>query len=58
MNRYRLLIAGSALFAGVLSLQAQDHTAEVYGGYAYAKINPLAGLPKQNAHGWMGGASG
>jgi hypothetical protein len=42
----------------VSSLPAQDHTAEVYGGYAFAKINPEANLPKQNAHGWMAGAAG
>ena len=59
MNRYRLFVAGLGLMlAGVQTLPAQDHTAEVFGGYAYAKINPEANHPKENAHGWMGGAAG
>jgi len=59
VNRYRLYIAGFGLmFAGAVCLPAQNHTAEVFGGYSYAKINPEANLPKENAHGWMGGAAG
>jgi hypothetical protein len=59
VNRYRLLIAGFGLMiAAVPSLPAQDHRAEVFGGYSYAKINPEANQAKENAHGWMGGAAG
>src|SRR5438876_1194876 len=59
MNRPQALIAASILlFASVHCLPAQSNTAEVFGGYSYAKINPEAKLPKQNAHGWMGGAGG
>ena len=59
MNRYRFLIAGvSVLLASVHCLPAQSNTAEVFGGYSYAKINPEANLPKENAHGWMVGAAG
>ena len=59
MNRYRLFIAGFGLMmATVPCLPAQDHRAEVFGGYSYAKINPEANNPKENAHGWMGGAAG
>ena len=59
MNRYRLLIAGFGLMmATVPCLPAQNHRAEVFGGYSYAKINPEANNPKENAHGWMGGAAG
>jgi len=59
VNRHRVLIAGvSLLFAGVHCLPAQSNTAEVFGGYAYAKINPESNLPKENAHGWMAGAAG
>jgi hypothetical protein len=46
------------MLAAVPSLPAQDHRAEVFGGYAYAKINPEANQAKENAHGWMGGAAG
>jgi hypothetical protein len=59
MNRYRLFIAGFGLMvAAVPSLPAQDHRAEVFGGYSYAMINPLVAQPKETAHGWMGGAAG
>lgn len=59
MNRYRLYLAGFGLMlAGVTCLPAQNHRAEVFGGYSYAKINPEANLPKENANGWMGGAAG
>jgi hypothetical protein len=59
VNRYRVFLAGIGLmFAGVACLPAQDHRAEVFGGYSYAKINPEVTQPKENAHGWMGGASG
>jgi hypothetical protein len=59
VNRHLVLIAGvGLLFASVHCLPAQSNTAEVFGGYSYAKINPEANLDKQNAHGWMVGASG
>jgi len=58
VNRYRTLIAGaSLLFASAHCLSAQSNTAEVFGGYSYAKINPEVNLSKENAHGWMGGAA-
>ena len=53
-----LIVASTVLLAGAQYLVAQSNTAEVFGGYSYAKINPEANLPKQNAHGWMGGAAG
>jgi hypothetical protein len=57
VNRYQVLIAGAALlFASAHCLPAQSNTAEVFGGYSYAKMNPLISVPKENAHGWMGGA--
>ena len=59
MKRYQVVIAGlGLLFAGGGCLPAQSNTAEVFGGYAYAKINPESNLPKENAHGWMAGAAG
>jgi hypothetical protein len=57
VKRYQVFIAGMGLvFATVHCLTAQSNTAEVFGGYSYAKINPESNLPKENAHGWMGGA--
>jgi hypothetical protein len=54
-----VFLAGLGLmFAGASCLPAQDHKAEVFGGYSYAKINPEVNQQKENAHGWMGGASG
>jgi hypothetical protein len=59
VNRYQaLVVTASLLCAGSRCLIAQSNTAEVFGGYSYAKINPEANLPKENAHGWMGGAAG
>jgi hypothetical protein len=57
VTRYQVVIAGVSLLFG-LPLAAQNNTAEVFGGYSYAKINPEANLDKQNAHGWMAGAAG
>ena len=54
----RALAGISLLLAGAAWLPAQSNTAEVFGGYAYAKMNPESNLPKENAHGWMGGAAG
>jgi hypothetical protein len=53
-----ILASAVALLAIAPCLPAQNNTAEVFGGYSYAKINPEANLPKENAHGWMGGAAG
>src|SRR5437016_12046493 len=56
-NRSALLVL--CLFS-VLShrLLAQSNTAEIFGGYSYAKINPESTLPRQNAHGWVGSVTG
>ena len=56
-SRY-VLVALSLTFATVQCLPAQDASGELFGGYAYTKNNPLVQLPKQNMHGWMGGAAG
>ncbi|MDE3165086.1 MAG: hypothetical protein KGN36_04705 [Acidobacteriota bacterium] len=59
MNRNRVWIAGLGLLVALVPcVSAQDHRAEVFGGYSYAKINPEANNPKENANGWMGGAAG
>ncbi len=46
------------LFAVAGRLPAQNNTAEVFGGYSFAKIDPEAPLPKQNSNGWFGGVTG
>src|SRR3954463_14228657 len=53
-------ILGGALLAvaAVSQLAAQNNKAEIYGGYVYAKVNPLSPLPKQNANGWVGSMTG
>src|SRR5215471_8426561 len=51
-----VLFAVSLTFASVQSLRAQDASGEVFGGYNYTKANPLVTIPKENMHGWMGGA--
>ena len=53
-------ILGGALLAlaAVSQLSAQANKAEIYGGYVYAKVNPLSPLPKQTANGWVGSITG
>jgi hypothetical protein len=46
------------LFAAASGLRAQNNTADVFGGYAYAKADPETNLPRENMHGWVGSASG
>lgn len=59
LNRNRIALSGlSLLFALAVRMPAQDNTAEIYGGYAYAKANPEVPLPKQSMHGWVGSAAG
>ena len=56
----RKTILGGALLAlaAVSQLSAQANKAEIYGGYVYAKVNPIAPLPKQTANGWVGSVTG
>jgi hypothetical protein len=56
VNRY--IAAGFCLMLGVAYMPAQSNTAEIFGGYSYAKANPLVSLPKQTMNGWVGSASG
>jgi hypothetical protein len=46
------------LFAASSGLHAQNNTADVFGGYSYAKADPNSTLPKQNMNGWVGSAAG
>ena len=56
----RKSILGGALLAlaAVSQLSAQANKAEIYGGYVYANVNPIAPLPKQSSHGWVGSMTG
>src|SRR5947209_8596390 len=53
-----ILFALCLTATAIQALPAQDASGEVFGGYAYTKNNPLVQLPKENLHGWMGGATG
>ena len=54
LNRNRHLIIGLCLlFVAAHGLPAQNASAELFGGYSYAKANPLVLLPKQNMNGWV-----
>jgi len=58
-NHNRNIVVGFCfLFAAAYRLPAQSNTAEVFGGYSYAKANPEAPLPKENMNGWFGGVTG
>jgi hypothetical protein len=56
----RKTMLGAALLAlaAASQLAAQNNKAEIYGGYVYAKVDPLAPLPKQTANGWVGSMTG
>lgn len=55
LQRHLIIGLGFTL-AAAHCLSAQS--AEIFGGYSYAKANPLVLLPKQNMNGWVGSASG
>jgi hypothetical protein len=56
-NRNRQIVIGLCLMlAAAHCLSAQNASAELFGGYSYAKANPLVLLPKQNMNGWVGSA--
>jgi hypothetical protein len=58
-NRNRMIVAGVCLlFAAAHRLPAQSNTAEIFGGFAYAKANPETPLPTTGMSGWNVGASG
>jgi hypothetical protein len=44
--------------AAVSGLYAQNNTAEVFGGWSYAKANPESTLPRTSMNGWVGSAAG
>ena len=59
MSIRNVILGGAVLaVAAVSQLAAQDNKAEIYGGYVYAKVNPLSPLPKQTANGWVGSMTG
>jgi len=54
MSIRKTMLGGALLaLAAVSQLGAQNNKAEIYGGYVYAKVNPIAPLPKQTANGWV-----
>ena len=55
LNR-QIIIGLCFMFVAAHCLSAQS--AELFGGYSYAKGNPLVLLPKQNMNGWVGSAAG
>jgi hypothetical protein len=58
LNPNRQIIIGLGLmFVAARWLPAQNASAELFGGYSYAKANPLVTLPKQNMNGWVGSAA-
>ena len=48
----------SLVFAAGSGLYAQNNTADVFGGYSYAKANPESTLPRESMNGWVGSAAG
>ena len=56
---YRTFALGLSLAAAAVpGLRGQSNTADVFGGYSYAKANPESTLPRQSMNGWVGSAAG
>jgi hypothetical protein len=59
VNRYRPFAAALfVIFAAAPGLRAQNNSADVFGGYSYAKADPESTLPRENMNGWIGSAAG
>ena len=60
MTNYNRTFAAalSLVFAAGFGLHAQSNTADVFGGFSYAKANPESTLPRQSMNGWAGSAAG
>lgn len=57
-NRNRTILVGFCLFFTARLLPAQGNTADVFGGWSYAKADPETTLPKESMNGWAASASG
>jgi len=57
-NRYFTFAAAFLLIFTAREVCAQNNTAEVFGGWSYAKIDPESTLPRQGANGWVASATG
>src|SRR5690349_10612270 len=59
MSIRKFILAGALMAAAAVpQVFAQANKAEIYGGYIYANVNPIAPLPKQGASGWVGSVTG
>lgn len=59
MSIRKTILGGALLAMAVVSqVSAQENRAEIYGGYVYTNVNPIAPLPKQAASGWVGSITG
>lgn len=58
MSIRKAILTGACLVVAAASQLNAQAGAELFGGYTYAKVNPIAPLPKQSAHGWVGSATG
>src|SRR5512146_2251489 len=58
MSIRKAILGGALLAMAAVTLPAQENKAEIYGGYVYTNVNPIAPLPKQSASGWVGSMTG
>ncbi len=58
IKRYSTIAALCFASAAASGLYAQDNTADVFGGWSYAKANPESTLPRGGMNGWLGSAAG
>lgn len=58
MRRYSTYACAVLLLAAAQGIRAQNNTAEVFGGWSFAKADPEPTAPRQNMNGWVASASG
>ncbi len=57
-KRYFIYASAFLLLAAAQEIRAQNHTAEIFGGWSYAKADPESTLPRQSMNGWVASATG
>ncbi|HUA60434.1 MAG TPA: hypothetical protein VML19_16855 [Verrucomicrobiae bacterium] len=58
VKRYSTYAIAILLLAAAQQIHAQNNTAEVFGGWSYAKANPESTIPRQGMNGWVASANG
>ena len=58
VKRYLLCASAFLLLSAAQQVYAQNNTAEVFGGWSFARADPESTLPSQSMNGWVASANG